>query len=147
VKTRGRISQDPELDPGSTPQDQGPKDPSTTTCVHTRILVEDIVSDQDWCRYLLKYPDKAVKFYNSGHLVVLWLVLTLYESNTELSQSPQPALQETVNSQNSFHGFSDSELNAQPTFIPRHIVLPNLTLYTRTFSNRLSDRMGIDSTA
>jgi hypothetical protein len=46
-----RISQDPDLDPGSTPQDQGPKDPSTTRSVHTRILAEDIVFDHDWCRY------------------------------------------------------------------------------------------------
>jgi hypothetical protein len=64
--TLRRISQDPEPDPGSTPQDQGPKDPSTTTSVHTRILAEDIVSDQDWCRYLLKYPDEAITFYNAG---------------------------------------------------------------------------------
>jgi hypothetical protein len=79
-----RISQDPEPDPGSTHQDQGPKDPSTTTSVHTRILAEDIVSDQDWCRYLLKYPDEAVTFYNAGHPVVRWLVPTLYEINAEL---------------------------------------------------------------
>jgi hypothetical protein len=45
--TLPRISQDPEPDPGLTLQDQGPKDPSTTTSVHTRILAEDIVSDQD----------------------------------------------------------------------------------------------------
>jgi hypothetical protein len=49
--TLRRISQDPEPDTGSTPQDPGPKGPSTTTSVHTRILAEVIVSDQDWCRY------------------------------------------------------------------------------------------------
>jgi hypothetical protein len=49
--TLRRFSQDPEPDPGSTPQDRGPKDPSTTTSVPTRILAEGIVSDQDWCRY------------------------------------------------------------------------------------------------
>jgi hypothetical protein len=68
--TLRRISQDPELDPGSTPEDKGLKDPSTTTSVHTRILAEDIVSDQDWCRYLLKCPDEAVIFYNAGHHIV-----------------------------------------------------------------------------
>jgi hypothetical protein len=75
--TLHRISQDPEPDPVTTPQDEGPKDPSTTTSVHTRILAEDIGSDQDWCRYLLKYPDKAVTFYNAGHPVVYRLVPTL----------------------------------------------------------------------
>jgi hypothetical protein len=93
-----RISQDPEPDPGLTPQDQGPKDPSTTSSVHTRIRAEDIVSDQDWCRYLLKYPDEAVTFYNAGHPVVRRLVPTLYEINTEPPQSPQPATQASVNS-------------------------------------------------
>jgi hypothetical protein len=44
--TLQRISQDPEPDPGLTPQDQGPKDPSTTTSVHTRILAENNGSDQ-----------------------------------------------------------------------------------------------------
>jgi hypothetical protein len=94
-----RISQDPEPDPGSTPQDQGPKDPSTTTSIHTRILAEDIVSDQDWYRYLLKYPDEAVTFYNAGHPVVRRLVPTLYEINVEPTQSPQLALQASVDSQ------------------------------------------------
>jgi hypothetical protein len=83
-----RISQNPEPDPESTPQDQGPKDPSTTTSVHTRILAEDIGSDQDWCRYLLKYPDEAVRFYNVGHSGVRQLVPTLYEINAEPPQSP-----------------------------------------------------------
>jgi hypothetical protein len=76
--TLRRISQDPELDPGSTPPDQRPKDPSTPTSVDTRILAEDIVSDQDWCRYLLKYPDEAVAFYNAGYPVGHRLVPTLY---------------------------------------------------------------------
>jgi hypothetical protein len=40
-------SQDPEPGPGSTFKDQGPKKPSTTPSVHTRILTEDIGSDQD----------------------------------------------------------------------------------------------------
>jgi hypothetical protein len=48
--TLRRISKDPEPDSPLTPQDQGPKDPSTTISVHTRILAEDILSDQDWCR-------------------------------------------------------------------------------------------------
>jgi hypothetical protein len=87
-----RISQDPE----STSQDQGPKDPSTPISVHTRILAEDIGSNQDWYRYLLKYPEEAVTFYNAGYPVVRRLVLTLYEINTEPPQSPQPALQTSV---------------------------------------------------
>jgi hypothetical protein len=86
--TLRRISQDTEPDQGSTPQDQGPKDPSTTTSVHTRILAEDIVSDQDWCRYLFKYPDEAVTFYNTGHPILRRLVLTLEEINMEPPQSP-----------------------------------------------------------
>jgi hypothetical protein len=125
--TLRRISQDPEPDPGSTPQDYGPKDPSTTTSVHTRILAEDFVSDQDWCRYLLKYPDEAVTFYNAGHAGVRRLVPTLYEINAEPPQSPHPAPQASGNSQQSFHGFADSELYARPTIVPRHIVLPNPT--------------------
>jgi hypothetical protein len=71
VTTVGSSSQDPEPDPGSTPQDQGPKHPSTSTFVHTRILAEHIVSDQDWCRYLLQYPDEGVTFYKAGHPVVV----------------------------------------------------------------------------
>jgi hypothetical protein len=39
-----RFFQDPEPDRGSTPHDQGPKNPSTTTSINTRILAEDIVS-------------------------------------------------------------------------------------------------------
>jgi hypothetical protein len=120
--TLRRISQDPEPDPGSTPQDQGPKDPSTTTSVHSRILAEYIVFDQDWYRYLLKYPDEAVTFSNAGHPVVRRLVPTPYEINVEPPQSPQTAPQASVNSQQSFHGFADSELYAQPTVVPRHIV-------------------------
>jgi hypothetical protein len=94
-----RILQDPELDLGSTPPNQGPKAPSTTTSVHTRILAEDIVSDHDWNRYLLKYPDKAVTFYNAGHPVLCQLVPTLYQIITEPLQSSQPAPQACVNSQ------------------------------------------------
>jgi hypothetical protein len=59
---------------------------STTTSVHTRILAEDIVSNQDWCRYLLKYPDEAVTFYNASHPVVRRFVPTLYEINVEPPQ-------------------------------------------------------------
>jgi hypothetical protein len=47
---------------GSTPKDQGLKDPCTTTSGHTGIHAEDIVLDQDWCRDLFKYPDEAVTF-------------------------------------------------------------------------------------
>jgi hypothetical protein len=112
ARTLRRISQDPEPDPGSSPQDQGPKDPSTTTSVQTKILAEDIISHQDWCQYLLKYPDEAVTFYNAGYPVVCRLVPTLYEINVEPPQSPQPALQASVNSQQSFHVFADSELYA-----------------------------------
>jgi hypothetical protein len=93
------ISEDPEPDPGSTPQDQGPKHLSTTISIHTRILAEDIVSDQDWCRYLVKYTNVAITFYNAGHTVVCRLVPTIYEINTEPPQSPQPAQQVAVNSQ------------------------------------------------
>jgi hypothetical protein len=39
-------------------------------------------------RYLLKYPDKAITFYNASHLVIHQLVLTLYKINMELAQSP-----------------------------------------------------------
>jgi hypothetical protein len=45
--TLWRISQEPQPDLGSTPQDQGLEDASTTTSIHTRILAEDIISDQD----------------------------------------------------------------------------------------------------
>jgi hypothetical protein len=78
-----RISQDPEPEPRSTPQDQGPKDHSRTTSVRTRILAEDIATDQDWCRYLVQYPDEAVTFYNAGRPVVRRLVPTLYEINLD----------------------------------------------------------------
>jgi hypothetical protein len=89
VATTGRrIFPDPEPDPGSTPQDQGPKDPSTTTSVHTKRLAEDIVSYQDWYRYLLKYLHETVTFYNAGHPVVRRLVPTLDEIKTELPQLP-----------------------------------------------------------
>jgi hypothetical protein len=145
--TLRRISQDPEPDAGSTPQDQGPKDPSTTISVHTRILAQDIVSDQDWCRYLLKYPDEAVTFYNASYPVVCRLVLTLYEINAEPPQSPQTAPQVSVNSEQSFLGFADSELYAQPTVVPRHIVLPNPTSFNQTSSSGPSDGMDIDSPA
>jgi hypothetical protein len=64
--TLRKIFQDPEQDLKLTSQDLRPKDPSTTTSFHTRILAEDIVSDQDWCRYLLKYPDEAITFHNAG---------------------------------------------------------------------------------
>jgi hypothetical protein len=64
------ISQDPEPDPGLTPHDQEPKDLSTTTFLYSRIVAEDMVLDQDWYRYLLKYLDEAVTFYNDGHPVV-----------------------------------------------------------------------------
>jgi hypothetical protein len=84
----------------------------TTISVHTRILAEDIVSDQDWCRYLLKFPDERVTFYNPGYPVICRLVPTLYEINTESPQSPQLALQASVNSQQSIHGFAHSELYA-----------------------------------
>jgi hypothetical protein len=142
-----RISQDPEPDPGSTPQDQGPKDPCTTTSVHTRILAEDIVSDQDWFRYLLKYPDEAVTFYNAGHPIVRWFIPTPYEINAEMLQSPQPAPQASVKFQQSFNGFADSELYAQPPVVPRHIVLPNPTSFDQTWSSGPSDHMDIDSPA
>jgi hypothetical protein len=141
------ISQDPEPDPGSTPQDQGPKDPSTTASVHTRILAEDFVSDQDWCRNLLEYPYEAITSYNAGHPVVRRLVPTLDEINAELPQLSQPAPQASVKSQQSFHGFAESELYAQPTIIPRHIVLPNPTSFNQTSSSGPSDRMDIDSPA
>jgi hypothetical protein len=88
-----------------------------------------------------------VTFYIAGHPVVHQLVLTLYKINAEPAQSPQPAPQSSVNSQQSFHGFADSELYAQPTIVPRHIVLPNPTLFNQTSSNSLSDRMDIDSPA
>jgi hypothetical protein len=145
--TLRRISEDPEPGPGSTPQDQGLRDPYTTTSIQTRIHAEDIVSDQDWCPYLLQYPDEVVIFYNAGHPVVCQLVLTLYEINTEPPQLTQPALQGSVNSQHSFHEFADSERYAQLTVIPRHIVLPNLRLFTYNSSSRPSDRMDIDSLA
>jgi hypothetical protein len=78
-----RMSHDLEQDPGYSYQDQGPKDASTTTSVHTRIRTEVLVLDQDWYQYLLKYPVKAVKFYNTCHPVICWLVSTLYEIKRE----------------------------------------------------------------
>jgi hypothetical protein len=80
--TLQRISQDLDPDPGSTPQDLGPKDPSTTTSVYTRILAEDIVLDQDWCWYLLKFPDEAVTFYN----VAIQLVVGKFRLSMRLIQ-------------------------------------------------------------
>jgi hypothetical protein len=47
ASTLRKISQDLEPEPGSTPQTQGTKDLSTTTCGYSCILAEDIVSDQD----------------------------------------------------------------------------------------------------
>jgi hypothetical protein len=141
------VTQYPELDPGSTPPYPGPKAPSTTACIYTRILAEDIVSDQDWYRYVLKYPDQAITFYNTGHRVIRHLVPTLYEINPDLSQSPQPSPQASVNSQQCFHGFADSELYAQPTVIPQHIAFPNPTSITQRSSSGLSDCMDIDSPA
>jgi hypothetical protein len=87
-RTIGRIPHDPESDPGSTSKDQGLQHPLITTSVHTRILAEDIESDDDWCRYILKYPNEAVTFYNASHPVVCRLVPTLFEINMELPQSP-----------------------------------------------------------
>jgi hypothetical protein len=142
-----RISQDPAPDPGLSLQDQEPKDPSTSTSVHTRILVEDIISDQDWYRYLVKYSDKAVTFYNAGYPVVCRLVLTLYNINIESPQSLQPARQASGYSPQSFHGFADLELYAQHSVVPPHIVLPNPTWFTETSSSGPSDCLDIDSPA
>jgi hypothetical protein len=86
--------------------------------VHTRIFTEDILSDQDWGRYLLKHPDEAATLYNAAHPVVCQLIPTLNEINTELPQSPQSAPQASVNSQHSIHAFPDSELDAHPTIVP-----------------------------
>jgi hypothetical protein len=97
------ISQSLEPNQGSTPQDQGPKDASTSSSVHTRILAEDIVSDQYWYLYLLKYLDQAVTFYNAGHPVICCLVSTLYEINMDLLQLPQLVLQASVKSKQSFY--------------------------------------------
>jgi hypothetical protein len=118
VTTLRRISQDPEPDPGSNPQDQGSKDPTTTTSVHTRIIDEDIVSDQDSYRYLLKYPDETVTFYNAGHLVVRWLVPTLYDINTDLPQSPELAPQTSVNSHKVF---IDLPIQSSMLSLPRYL--------------------------
>jgi hypothetical protein len=65
----------------------------------------------------------------------------------ETPQSPQPAPQASLNSQQSFHRFADSELYAQPTLVPRHIVLPNLSSFTQISSSGPSDHMNIDSPA
>jgi hypothetical protein len=86
--------------------------------VNTRILANDIVSDQEWYWYLNKYPDEAVTLYNAGHPVVRQLVPTFYEINMDLSQSPQRARQASVNSQQSFDGFAKSVLYAQPMDVP-----------------------------
>jgi hypothetical protein len=72
---------------------------------------------------------------------------TLHEINTELRKSQQSALQTSVNSQHSFDKFEDSDLSTEPNVVPRHIVLPNPTLFTRTSSSGASDRMDIDSQA
>jgi hypothetical protein len=51
-------------------------------------FAEAIVLDQDWCQYLLKYPDEAVTVYNAGYPVVCWLVPTFYKIDTEPPQLP-----------------------------------------------------------
>jgi hypothetical protein len=78
------MSQDTGPDPGSTPKDQGQTDPYTTTSVHTKIRAEDIISDEHWYYYLLKYLDDAVTFYNAGFLDVRLIFPTLCEINPEL---------------------------------------------------------------
>jgi hypothetical protein len=117
------IWQDPELDPESTPQDLGLKHTSTTIFVHTKIVGEDLVSDQDLCWYVCKYPDKAVTFYNAGHPVVHGLVPTLYEIHTELLQLPEPVPPGSVTRQQTFHRLGESELYAQPKIVPQRVIL------------------------
>jgi hypothetical protein len=56
-----------ELDPGWTPQAQGLKNLSNTLSITTRMLAEDLGSDQDWWQYLLQYLDEAVMFCNARH--------------------------------------------------------------------------------
>jgi hypothetical protein len=66
-----RISQDAEPDPGSTAQNHRPKHHSTRLSDHTRILGEEIISDQDWSRYLLKYP---VLYFDRYFITLLFIV-------------------------------------------------------------------------
>jgi hypothetical protein len=65
----------------------------------------------------------------------------------ELCQSPHLAPQASVDSHQSFHGFTNSELYAQPTVVTRHIFLLNPTSFNQTWSSGPSDRMDIDSPA
>jgi hypothetical protein len=60
----------------------------------------------------------------------------------EPPQTPQSAPEASVNSQHSIHRFADSELYAQPTVVPRHIVLPNPTSFKQTSSSGLPDWHG-----
>jgi hypothetical protein len=73
VTTLPGISHNPEPNPGSTPQYQGPKDAITTIFVQTTIVDEDILSDQDWNRDL----HEALTFDVVGHTVISHLVPTL----------------------------------------------------------------------
>jgi hypothetical protein len=63
------------------------------------MLAEDIVTDQDWCRYVLKYMNEAVTFHNAGHTIFPRLVPNLYEINTDPPQSPQLVPKASVNLQ------------------------------------------------
>jgi hypothetical protein len=79
--------------------------------------------------------------------VVHRLVPTLDDINTELPQSPQLLLPDSINCQKGIHRFADSDLNAQPTVVSQHVVFPNPTLISRHSSSRPFDHMYIDSLA
>jgi hypothetical protein len=120
-------------------------DPHSTTSVHTRILSDNIVSDQDGCQYLLKYPDEAIILYNVGYLVSCQVIPTQYEINMESPQSPQLALQISVDSQYSFHGLANSEISAQHSVIPQNNISSNPTSFTSTSTPRLADLIECNS--
>jgi hypothetical protein len=83
-----------------------------------RLFAECIVSDQDWCPYFPTYLDDLVTFYNAGHPGERRLVLTVYDINQEWPRSPQPGLEALVNFQQTFRGFADRDLSAEPTVVP-----------------------------
>jgi hypothetical protein len=84
------------------------KGPLYNLSCHTTILAEDIASNQDWFRNLLKYPNEPVTFYNACHSVGCQLGPTLSDIKLKVAQRHQTASQASVQSQHSFYGFADS---------------------------------------
>jgi hypothetical protein len=146
VTTLCRIFQDPKTDPESTSQDQGPKVHSTTISVHTKMLPQDMVSDQDWCRYLFKYPDKAVTFYDPGHPVVRQLVRLSIRLTRNHLKHHNPHRRHLL-TPNKVSWICRFRVLCSACNVPRQIVLLNLTSLNQTSSDGPSDSIDIDSSA